>query len=161
VYDRVRLAGLCFSLKKSHFNYHRIKCLGHIITKGGRTPDPTKIQAIIDIAPPTEAAHIRHFLGLVAFNWDYIPNVSTLTQPIRALLSTPGSIVSNWKDEIHGKAFREIKHLLTTQPVMQLPDPSKPFRIHVDSTPCGYGCGAILLQRDDSAPSLAPLSQRS
>jgi hypothetical protein len=43
VYDRARLAGLCFSLNKSHFNYYRIKCLGHIITKGGRTPDPTKI----------------------------------------------------------------------------------------------------------------------
>ena len=47
----------------------------------------------------------------------------------------------------HGKSFRALKQALTSQPVMQLPDPTAEFRIHVDSTPCGYGCGAILLQR--------------
>ena len=89
VYERARLAGLCFSLKKSHFNYHRIRCLGHIITKAGRTPDPAKIQAIVNLAEPTTPEQIRHFLGLVAFNWDYIEHVATLTQPLRDLIKTP------------------------------------------------------------------------
>jgi hypothetical protein len=41
---------MVFSLKKSHFNYHRLRILGHIVTVSGRTPDPEKIAALLDAA---------------------------------------------------------------------------------------------------------------
>ena len=43
VFDRARLARLCFSLKKSHFNYRRLRILGHLVMAAGRTPDPEKV----------------------------------------------------------------------------------------------------------------------
>jgi hypothetical protein len=69
-------------------------------------------------------------------------------KPLNDLIAIKGNMMSFWKDDIHGKAIRGIKHALTTQPVMMLPDPAGEFRIHVDSCTEGYGCGAILLQRD-------------
>jgi hypothetical protein len=148
VMDRARTARLCFSLKKSHFNYRRLRILGHLITAAGRTPDPEKVQAIVDLAYPKTVKEVQHFTGLVAFNRDYIPHASQLIKPLNDLISIKGNMMSYWKDEIHGKAIRGIKHALTTQPVMMLPDPAGEFRIHVDSCTKGYGCGAILLRRD-------------
>ena len=52
LFERVREAQMVFSLRKSHFNYHRLWVLGHIITSSGRTPDPEKIAAVLDLKDP-------------------------------------------------------------------------------------------------------------
>jgi hypothetical protein len=80
---------------------------------------------------------------LVAFNRNYIPHTSHLVKPPNDLISIKGKMMSYWKDKVHGKAIRDIKHAFTIQPVMMLPDPAGEFRIHVDSCTEGYGCGAM------------------
>jgi hypothetical protein len=90
LFERAREASMVFSLRKSHFNYHRLRVLGHIVTISGRTPDPEKIAAILDLAEPQNDKQIMHFLGLVAFNREYIRNASEITRPLREASRTSG-----------------------------------------------------------------------
>ena len=55
--------------------------------------------------------------------------------------------MEDWRDDIHGAVMRKIKQILTSAPLLLLPDPSKKFIIHVDA--CinrGRGIGATLNQ---------------
>ena len=139
---------MVFALKKSKFNYRRLRILGHIITKSGRHPDPEKVQAIIDLNMPKTVKDCQKFVGMVTYNQHYIPNAQHLLAPLHTLMSAPGKFSANWKDDVHGVAINKIKALLTSAPVMQLPDFNEPFRIHVDGCTDSFGCGAVLLQRD-------------
>jgi hypothetical protein len=147
LFDRAREASMVFSLRKSHFNYHRLRVLGHIVTSSGRTPDPEKIAAILDLKDPETDQQIMHFLGLIAFNRDYIHRAADLTAPLREVLKRDKKRVrfaECWGDE-QKLAIRDIKHRLTSAPVLRIPDPEAEFRIHVDTCNTGYGIGATLL----------------
>ena len=48
-----------------------------------------------------------------------------------------------WNEDCQ-KSFEELKKLLTSDLVLQLPDFSKPFRLDTDA--CNYGVGAVLEQ---------------
>ena len=67
-------------MQKSHFNYHRLCILGHIVS--GRTPDPEKIAAVLYLADPTSDKEIMHFSGLTAFNRDYTYRVVDLIEAL-------------------------------------------------------------------------------
>jgi hypothetical protein len=42
-----------------------VKFVGHIIDADGIRTDPDKIQAIIDMNPPSNISDVRRFLGMV------------------------------------------------------------------------------------------------
>ena len=135
-------------IKKMKLNFPRMKCLGHIVTSRGRCPDPDSVQAILDIDIPRTVNDLLRFNGLVTFNRDYIPGLGDVAASLYDLLAKNVVVSEDWKDETHGEAFRKVKHLLMSAPFLQLPDPSRPFRIHVDGCLSGRGMGAVLLQQD-------------
>ena len=139
---------LTVKLSKIKLNFPRMKALGHIITKLGRCPDPDHVEAIVEIGVPTCQKDVLHILGMVTFNRDYIPNLSSVAACLHDVAKDGVDLRREWKDEVHGVAFREIKRLLVSAPFLQLPDATKPFRIHVDSSLNGRGMGAVLLQQD-------------
>jgi hypothetical protein len=61
-----------------------------------------------------------------------------------------------WTEECE-KAFVKLKELLTSEPILQLPDLEKPFVIQVDAS--DNAVGAVLLQ--DSAIQLLPVAYAS
>ena len=74
-----------------------------------------------------------HILGLLNYNRDYLPKLSNEAELLSDLLKDGTNIPLTWKDHLHGKALRRLKRLLTTAQFLQLPDPTKPFRIDVDA----------------------------
>ena len=58
---------------------------GNVYMCTGIHPDPAKVQAIHDLAPPTNAAQLQSFLGLITYLSAYIPNLSQKTAPLRQL----------------------------------------------------------------------------
>ena len=148
MFDALSARNVTVKLSKMKLNYPRIKCLGHIVTSRGRCPDPDSIQAILDIDIPQNVDDLMRFNGLVTFQREYIPGLSDVNAPLYDLLQKKFIAAEDWKDEVHGVAFRKVKHLLISSPFLQAPDPSRPFRIHVDGCLSGRGMGAVLLQQD-------------
>jgi hypothetical protein len=65
-------ANLILKVSKTTLGYSSAKFLGHIHSQHGRSLDPALVSAVLDIAIPTETTQVRHLLGLVQYNMEYI-----------------------------------------------------------------------------------------
>jgi hypothetical protein len=148
IYNIMRDYGLIFKIIKAHINYKTQRVLGHILTKDGRFPDPSLTKTIKELARPTTLQGIQSLLGLAQVAREYIPALATMIAPIQALSKKGVDVEKAWKKE-QDDAFDSLKEILTSEPVLLIPDVRKPFRIHVDACRVGKGIGAILLQEND------------
>jgi hypothetical protein len=60
--------------------------LGHIISNGGISVDPTKVKEIMAWSIPTAVTEIRSFLGLAGYYRRFIEGFSKITKPMTSLL---------------------------------------------------------------------------
>jgi hypothetical protein len=67
VFRRIRGAGLKINANKSFFARGELEYLGYWITREGIQPVTKKIDAIHNIAPPTNKKELRRFIGLVNY----------------------------------------------------------------------------------------------
>ena len=118
--------------------------LGFVIGRGGIATDPSKVDAIRSWPSPKTLKQARRFLGLVGWYRRFIQNFAKVVFPITELLSTKKKFV--WTDTAQ-EAFDKLKDLLTTAPILQNPDFSKPFFVHCDAS--DFGVGAVLIQLTD------------
>ena len=127
--------------EKSVFKTTDVEFLGHIITNQGLKPDPKKIEAILEIENPTDVTAIRHLQGTVTYLAKFLPKFSTVMELLRRL--THQEQQWEWSDE-QEKAMTELKHLVTTAPVLSYYDPAKELIIQCDAS--STGLEAVLLQ---------------
>ena len=120
---------------------HRIAYLGHILTSQGLQPDPKKIQAVTDMPPPQEKEALQRFLGMLTYLSKFIPNLSQIASPLRALLEKDS--MWEWHHE-HEESFLKLKQLATTAPVLKYFKPDRPIKLSVDAS--SKGLGAVLIQ---------------
>lgn len=72
-------AGKCiFGVSELHF-------LGHNLSANGIVPDVEKTSAIKEFRAPKNAEEVRSFLGLVNYIGKFIPDLATITDPLRQL----------------------------------------------------------------------------
>jgi hypothetical protein len=91
--------------------------------------------------PPTSVSEVRSFLGLAGYYRRFIPNFSKIAKPITELLKKRNKYV--WS-EACDEAFKHLKKLLTTSPVLAQPDTTKPFDVYCDAS--GTGLGSVFMQ---------------
>ena len=151
IYNRCRTKHMILKPDKTFFNFAAQKILGHVLSKEGRRVDPSLVEAILNVSPPQDISSVRSLLGLAQVAREYLPRLATELEPIQALTRKGVNIPATWDPAVHGVAFEKLKVLLTSAPVLRLPDPSKPFVIHCDACRVGKGLGALLLQRDEDA----------
>jgi hypothetical protein len=115
--------------------------LGHIISPDGITVDPGKVRDVLDWKPPMPVTQVCNFLGLAGYYRMFILNFSKISKPITELLKKGNKYV--WSKDCD-EAFKTLKKLLTTSPVLGQPDTSKPFDVYCDASGTGLGC--VLMQ---------------
>jgi hypothetical protein len=71
----------------------------------------------------------------------FISNFSKITKPITELLKKGKKYV--WSKACN-EAFKHLKKLLTTSPMLAQPDTTKPFNVYCDAS--GIGLGGVLIQ---------------
>ena len=107
----------------------------------GVRPDQEKIKAITEMPAPIDKKGVQRLLGTVNYLAKFVPNMSTVTDPIRKLLKEEKEFA--WTHE-QNAAFEKIKNILTNDPVLRFFDVSKPITVSCDAS--NSGLGAVLLQ---------------
>ena len=115
--------------------------MGHVVSNKGLKPDPSKVEAILKMEPPTDKAGVERLRGTVNYLSRFVPKLTDVMRPISDL--TRPDIEWSWTSS-HDKAFEEVKHLLTVAPVLAYFDPSKELSIQCNAS--AQGLGAALLQ---------------
>ncbi|WVZ57271.1 hypothetical protein U9M48_007676 [Paspalum notatum var. saurae] len=128
-------------LSKCEFWLFEVSFLGHIISKGGISIDPSKIKAVQDWVAPRNVSEIRSFLGLAGYYRRFVKNFSKIAQPLSKLLSKGATF--EWTNKCR-LSFEELKKRLTTAPILIMPDVQKPFTVYCDASRQGLGC--VLMQ---------------
>ena len=129
-------------LDKLQLRVNSVKYLGIIVSDEGIKPDPAKVSAIVNMPLPNDKAALRRLLGMVNILASHVPNLATITAPLRALLKTDSHFL--WAHE-HNTALEKLKALLSDSPTLRYFDPSVRSVIQADASQ--YGLGACLLQK--------------
>ena len=125
-----------FNLNKLQLRVHGVKYLGTIVTPEGTKPDPAKVKAIAEMGAPTDKAGIRRLLGMITFLAAHIPDMSSITAPLRCLLKS--DVLFNWGPEQHA-ALAKVKEILSSAPVLHYFDPTVVSTIQADASQSGLG----------------------
>ncbi|UYV79257.1 K02A2.6-like, partial [Cordylochernes scorpioides] len=141
VLRKLKEAKVSLNKAKCVFGVPRINFLGHILDKDGIRPDPAKIEAVAKMPAPTDVHGVRRFLGMVNHLGRFVENLSEIVAPLNQLLVKGQDFVWDCSQE---RAFRKLKELLTTQPILAAYDVRKPTMVSSDAS--SYGLGAVLKQ---------------
>lgn len=140
VLDLLQLHNYVAKLSKCVFAVSKVNYLGHVISAQGVTPDPEKIQAILDWPEPRSLTALRGFLGLTGFYRRFLRHYATLAAPLTDLLRSTNFV---WNTAA-SSAFTELKNKITSVPVLTLPDFSQVFVVETDAS--AVAIGAVLSQ---------------
>ena len=88
VLSRLQKAGVTLNADKCLFSQTSIHFLGHVTDKNGVYTDPERITAVRKMEAPKDPTQLRRFMGMVNQLSKFTPNLSTLSQPLRELMST-------------------------------------------------------------------------
>jgi hypothetical protein len=129
---------LHLKLSKCSFGAASVAYLGHVISAAGVAMDADKVSAVESWPKPRSARALRGFLGLAGYYRKFIREFGIIAAPLTRLLRRD---TFAWDDDT-AMAFRALKAVLTTGPVLQMSDFDKPFTVDTDAS--GSGFGAVL-----------------
>ena len=139
VFQRLQNYGFPLKKLKCYFLQDSVKYLGHKIDAKGVHPCPGKVAAVINAPQPENISKLRACLGMVNYYRKFIPNLSSLLQPLNDLLRP--SKPWKWTDECD-KAFKQAKEAISSAAVLVHYDPKLLLTLAGDAS--AYGIGAVI-----------------
>ena len=159
LFKRLLEHGLTLNKQKCQFCKSTISFFGLVFSAQGVSPDPEKVDAIHEAARPTSAQEVRSLLGMASYSSRFIPNLSTITAPLRSLMIKGAKF--EWNQE-HEAAWQALKGSISKTAVSAYFDTAKHTTLYVDASPVGLG--AMLTQEGRTiiyaSRSLTPTEQR-
>ncbi|KAL0373943.1 UNVERIFIED_CONTAM: Transposon Tf2-12 polyprotein [Sesamum radiatum] len=141
VLARLREYELYAKVSKCSFAQETISFLGHIVERGRIRMDSKKVQAIEEWQPPSDVHDLRSFLGLANYYQHFVKDYSKIARPMTDLLKKTEAW--NWTPQCQ-VSFDDLKRAMVTDPVLALPDMSKPFVVETDAS--DFALGGVLMQ---------------
>ena len=146
-----------------------IKFCGHVLCNGTRRAAPSKLKAIERWKPEMikTVTHLKSFLGLTQFYSIYMKNYAQVVYPLTEQLGERFNKATAKKFKAAGvedlrkvknsmnkiswnpamtEAFLKVKEDLLQNVVLQIANPTKPYRLRVDAS--DYAIGGVLSQFD-------------
>ena len=142
VLQQLKQAGLRL---KCTFATTEIQYLGHTLTPVEVKPNDLKITAVQDFPRPQNVKQVKSFLGLANFYRRHILRMAAISRPLTDL-TRKNSTEFVWAEECED-AYKEIKRLLVTAPLLHPPNLDREFVLWTDASERGFG--AVLEQEDD------------
>ena len=131
--------GLKVKLPKCKFFEPEVEYMGFKVNKDGVDTISEKIAPILEAPAPLNQSQLKSFLRMIQYYHRHLRNLADKLEPLHKLLRK--RVEWEWGEE-QGKAFVEVKEMLTSPEFLIHYDPSLPIIIHCDASP--YGLGAVL-----------------
>lgn len=105
--------------------------------------DPEKIRTIMEWPIPKDVGDITSFMGLAGYYRRFVEGFSRVAYPITSLQKKGRTF--RWTLECQ-QGFEQLKHLLTTAPILSIADPSNDYVVCSDTSK--EGVGGVLMQEE-------------
>ena len=136
VLQRLQEKNLTLNATKCKYNKPSLEFYGYIFSRDGVSLDPKKVEAFQQISPPQNPTEVRSLLGMANYCSRFIPNYSTITEPLRQL--TKSNVIWQWTSA-HQAALDTLKKHLTVDQTISYFDPKNESTLIVDASPVGLG----------------------
>ena len=147
VLSRMEEYGLTINAKKSLFNKTSLDFFGLNFSKDGVKLTQSKIDSLLNAAPPRDIKELKSLNGLINYASKFIKDAATLLSPFHDILKRNSQF--NWTEE-HTNGLKLIKEALTKE-AMGYFDENWNTELTTDASPTGLG--AVLAQSDPADPS--------
>ncbi len=142
VLHKIRASNMKLNPDKCKFRITSVSYVGHLLTADGIKPDPDKTAAVRQMPKPEDKQALQRFLGMTNYLSKFIPHYSDVTGPLRELLKQDAEW--SWR-ELQDSAFQKLKDAVSSPPVLQYFDVTKPVVLSADASQ--HGLGAVCLQQ--------------
>ena len=132
--------GLKLNPDKSQISQPEVKFYGIICSEEGVCPDPRKVSALQTMSAPISSQELASFLGLATYMGPFIPKLSSLAAPLRAL--TREDAVFEWSPAAK-ESFDKIKQAVSDLTTLSYFDARKPVALQVDASMKALGAALI------------------
>ena len=96
--------------------------VGHVLTKDGLKPDPSKIEVIQEMSRPSDVNGVKRIVGLANYLTRFLENLADICEPFRQL--TRKDAEWHWSEE-HENAFQRIRQAATQAPILRYFNPAE------------------------------------
>ena len=156
LFRRLTEANLTVRPSKCILGTDNVDFIGHYVKDGQKGLLQENVTKIQNAPRPTTKKQVRSFLGLAGYYREFIPHFSAVTAPLSDLVKKgcPNNVQWGPSQE---RAYQTIRDLLSKDPVLRLPDPTKEWVLRTDAS--DDGIGAVLMQEHEG--KLFPVSYAS
>jgi hypothetical protein len=143
-FANMRDARLRLNPENCVFGVRHGKILGYLVSHRGSEANPTKIQAIMNMAPPQSTEDVQRLTGRLAALNRFISKSAERSLPFLKMLRGAKDFV--WGPE-QVAAFESLKQHLSVLETLTSPDPSLPLLLYIAASHCAVS--AALVQEQD------------
>ena len=93
----MRVHEFTLNLEKCQFSMSQLTFMGHALSSRGVGVAADKVKAVVEAREPESVSEVRSFLGLVNYSGRFIPDLATLSEPLRRL--TKKNVEFQWGPE--------------------------------------------------------------
>ena len=134
--------GLTLNPERCVFRMPQLTFMGNLLSRKGIGPTESRVEAVVRAKEPTNAEERRSFQGLLTFSAQFIPNLASITEPLREL--TRKNVPFKWGTEQEG-AFETLKSNLGRAETLAYFDRNAEVtKLSTNVSPVGLG--AVLTQ---------------
>ena len=142
--ERLQQRGLTLNSEKCKFKMPQLEFMGYLLSTRGIGPTESKVEAVVNAREPESVAEVRSFMGLVNSSAKFIPNLATVSEPLRQL--TRKGVTFKWGEK-QQEAFKALKETLASAETLAFYDKDAKTRVIADASPVGLG--AVLVQEQN------------
>lgn len=147
---------------KCIYKVQKVNFLGHELKPDGVRPLKKYIESIAAFRVPKTIEELQSFLGLANYINKWIPNLATITEPLKQLLRKKigknANIAEYWTAD-QDQAFNHLKKALTKIHTLGYYDVKDNTQVIADASPVGLG--AVLVQSDNHGPRIIAYGNRT